>query len=389
LGAGVTPVSAPDIRSEFDVAYGELGLILLAAPLLLSMVIEGPILLASDRLRRGRVATFGLVVMGVFMIAAAAATSPWMLALGLAGWGSASGITCGVSQGALMDAYPQDRERWMTRWTLMGSLGDAATPLLIMAAAAAGMGWRTALVGAGALHLVHAVVMFSVVWERGAVPETEASGDDSEDSEDTEDAEDGDGWWAQLRAGLRNRQLLLWLGAGALCCLLDEIFVAFGAVFLRAELGATVTTQSLAFAACAVLEAVGLVVTDRLLRRFSPRHLLMASCLACAAAFLCWLGVRSRVGSIVLLAVVGLCTAPQYPICAARAYAAAPGKSGLVAAVDQLFSPLPIVAPLVIGLVADQFGVTLALLLLLAQPVGVFVLALALRPADHEPRMQG
>jgi len=36
-------------------------------------------------------------------------------------------------KGVLMDAYPKAREQWMTRWTLAGTLGDAVTPLLVIA----------------------------------------------------------------------------------------------------------------------------------------------------------------------------------------------------------------------------------------------------------------
>ena len=36
-----------------------------------------------------------------------------------------------------------------------------------------------------------------------------------------------------IRAALRNRRLLLWLTACWLCSLLDEILVAFGALYLK------------------------------------------------------------------------------------------------------------------------------------------------------------
>ncbi|HVI02903.1 MAG TPA: hypothetical protein VM869_29595, partial [Enhygromyxa sp.] len=54
LGAGLPPVSAADIRDELALAYGGAALVLLVAPMLLSLVIEGPLLLLSDRWRRDR-----------------------------------------------------------------------------------------------------------------------------------------------------------------------------------------------------------------------------------------------------------------------------------------------------------------------------------------------
>jgi fucose permease len=71
----------------------------------------------------------------------------------------------------------------------------------------------------------------------------------------------------------------------------------------------------------------------------------------------------------------GLFTAPLFPIAAAQAYRAAPGHSTRVAALMQLTAPLELFLPLVIGWVADRFGLLDALWLLALQPLGMlFVL---------------
>jgi predicted MFS family arabinose efflux permease len=370
----VAPVSAADIRDDFDVAYAGIAWMLLAAPLLLSLVVEGPLLLFSDRWKRERVATACIAAMGVCMLVAACASSAWMLALAFGAWGSIGGLGCGLCQGVLMDAYPDERERWMTRWTLMGALGDAVTPLLIIAVTAAGFGWRASLVIAGALHLIHALVLSRVR------PDAEAT-----TSEEEEDEEPRGSIWENLRAAVRDRELMLWLGASALCCLLDEILVAFGALYLRDELGAGVEVQGLAFLAAALCGALGLFLTERLLHRVDPLRLLIASSLATALVFVLWLCVRTIPASVVLLGLVGLFCAPLYPICAARAYGARPGQAGLVAALDQLFTPLPLVAPLLVGLVADRSGIVIALAILLLQPVGVALAAMLARASPPPP----
>ncbi|KIG17742.1 hypothetical protein DB30_02775 [Enhygromyxa salina] len=367
LGSGVAPLSAADIRDDLGVAYGGIALVLLVAPLLLSMLVEGPLLLLSDRWRRDRVAALCVGLMGGFMIAAACTSSAWTLALAFGAWGSASGLACGLSQGLLMDAYPEARERWMTRWTLMGAIGDMATPLLILAVASLGLGWRAGLGLAGALHLLHAVVLARVRVQPAGTDECEHDDESERDAPLLE----------RLRAGLRDRDLLMWLGACSLCCLLDEILVAFGVLFMRDELGAPIDTQAIAFAACAVGGVVGLAVTERLLPRIDGLRLLVLASLACAAAFVIWLQMRSIPASVAALFFVGFCVAPLYPICAARAYAARPGQAGLVAAIDQLFAPISLLAPLLIGLVADTIGIVVALGLLLVQPVGVGLVALA------------
>jgi predicted MFS family arabinose efflux permease len=252
----------------------------------------------------------------------------------------------------------------------MGELGDFVTPLLIIALTAAGLGWRAALVVAGALQLVHALVLSRVRLEPATAVGDAAYGDDDGDDDDARGS-----IWENLRAALRDRELMLWLGACALCCLLDDILVAFGVLFLRDELGAGVDVQALAFLVAALCGVLGLFLTDRLLHRVDPRNVLIASSLATAVVFVLWLFARTIPASVILLGLIGLFCAPLYPICAARAYAARPGQAGLVAALDQLFVPVPVLAPLLIGFVADRFGIVIALALLLLQPVGVALAA--------------
>lgn len=375
LGAGLAPVSAADIRDEFGLAYGGAALVLLVGPLLLSLLIESPLLLLSDGWRRDRMAGIALFVMGLCMLAAAVAPSAWVFALALGGWASAGGVACGVSQGALMDAFPHARERWMTRWTLMGALGDTACPALVLASVALGFGWRGALATAAIVHLAHAPLLARSM--RRLAEQSSTASDEEED-----DDEESPPLLERVRAGLRDPTLLAWLTGSALCCLLDEILVAFGAMFLRDELGADIPLQTAAFTACAIAGALGLVLTDRLLRpadpdaegstaSVDPIRLLVLASIACALALGIWLGMRTIVGSIIALALVGVFVAPLYPICAARAYAARPGEAGLVAAIDQLFTPFAVVAPIAVGLIADRFGVVVALAVLLLQPIGV------------------
>ena len=369
LGSGVTPVSAAEIRDEFEASYTGLATLLLVAPLALSLVVETPLLVLSDRWRRERVVPLGLASMGCLMLLASQASSAWLFVLAFAGWGSASGVTCGVAQGSLMHAYPEDRERWMTRWTLMGALGDASAPLLTMGTFALGWGWRGALATIGGMFVAHGVVVLS-----SGIPS--ATADPDEEGEDQVEEPE-----VPLReafaAALKDRRLLGWLSAGALCVLLDEVLVAFGTLYMRDSLGATPTEIGIAWTIEAVCAAGALLVVDRLLRRVPPIRIVLVASVLCVGALVGWLSLGSFPASVACLCLVAMFAAPAYPIAAARAYAAVPDRPGLVAAVDQLFSPITILAPLAVGLVADQWGLVTALLCLGLQPVGVVVVALA------------
>jgi hypothetical protein len=84
---------------------------------------------------------------------------------------------------------------------------------------------------------------------------------------------------------------------------------------------------------------------------------------------------------------VGATAVPLYPLAAAQAYAALPGRSGAVLAAGHLFTPLALALPFALGLAADRWGIVAALALLVAQPIGLGLLALA-APIDDRPEPQ-
>jgi MFS family permease len=371
LGSGIPVADAPTIRSQLELDYSGASWFLLTAPLLAAVVLETPLMLLSDRWPRKHMVAVGLAVMALALAVASLATSAWVLAAAFALWAAAGGTGVGVAQAALMAAFPDQRERMMTRWTLMGMLGDATTPVLLVAVAGLGGDWRIAMQLAAALHLFGAM---AVAIATIPVPATK----DDEDGDDVS-------IWTRLRQGLTNKPLLLWLGVCSLCCLLDEILVAFGTLYLRDELHATTFEQAGLVLAIAVGGGLGLVVTDRLLHRVSPMKLLAASGFSCALTFAAWLSVSLVPFSLPLAFLVGLTGAPLYPISAAQAYRMLPDRPGVVQAVDQIFAPLPIVAPLLVGWIADEVGLRSALAVLLVQPLVLGLLALVtVRKADRD-----
>jgi hypothetical protein len=72
----------------------------------------------------------------------------------------------------------------------------------------------------------------------------------------------------------------------------------------------------------------------------------------------------------------GLGAAPWYTIAQAQAYAALPGRSGTVRALQAIFAPIEIAAPLLIGVVAERWGIQAGVTMFLVAPI----LVLLLRP---------
>jgi Na+/melibiose symporter-like transporter len=312
-------------------------------------------------------AALGSCVMAFALVACAFTNSVWLFSAGFALWAVAGGLTAGVAQMALMAAHPDARERMMTRWTLFGTIGDASAPFIALVVVALGGNFRIALLVAASFHIVSACLLALASRDLGA--------DDDEGDEEGS----GEALWKRLLSALRDPALLIWLGAAALCTLLDEILVAFGTLHMRDVLDASALEQSLFVFTDAIGCAVGLVITDRLITRVHPWKILVASGCVCAVAYVAWLSTPSSTVAVVAMFFVGLGCAPLYPLTIARAYATRPDSPGVVAAADTLWSPIAVFAPLVLGFVAQHFSLATALALLLAQPLGIAVLAAILR----------
>jgi fucose permease len=181
--------------------------------------------------------------------------------------------------------------------------------------------------------------------------------------------------WQAVRAASHDRVLIGWLFGLALCNLLDELLVVFASIYVRDQLGADALWQSVTVGAFVTGGAIGLVGLDRLLTRHSEHRLMIATGIAGAVAFAMWLAAPTVWLSASLMVVVGATTAPLYPLASARAYARCPERSGVVVVAGHMFAPFVLVLPWLLGAVADRAGTLAALALLIAQPIGLVVLA--------------
>jgi MFS family permease len=183
-----------------------------------------------------------------------------------------------------------------------------------------------------------------------------------------------------VREAIRDRVLIGWLFGIALCNLLDEILIVFASLHVRDDLGASAAWQSATVGAFVAGGAIGLVALDRLLTRHSEHRLMIATGIACAVAFVAWLAAPVVWLSAVLMVPVGATAAPLFPLASAQAYARCPGRSGVVVVAGHLFAPFALAVPWLLGAVADRAGTMAALAILVAQPIGLVVLAAATSP---------
>jgi predicted MFS family arabinose efflux permease len=350
----VATAGGPEIQRDLATSYAGLTTLILLVPGLISLVLDPPLLILADRWSRRRMIAGGLAVMAIAAGAAAVSPDAITLALALAASGVAATAVVGLAEATLIDARPDARAATMTRWMLLGLLGDVAAPLLLITAGALGAGWRGASIAIAA---------------RPIPPPPPTA--------DAADADGGppEGLVATLRKTVRNRKLVVWLAVLVLCDLLDEILVVLASLHLRDVLGAGPGWRTAVIAAFVGGGAIGLVVVERLLKRIAPLRLLAACGAACTAAYVAWLCAPTPLASTVLMVAVGATAAPLYPLTSAQAYAMHTGRAGAVIAVSHLFAPVALALPWVCGAVADRFGTWVALALLLAQPLGIAVMA--------------
>jgi FSR family fosmidomycin resistance protein-like MFS transporter len=373
LVAGVPAAGSPAIQDSFATSYATTAGILLLLPALIALVLEPIVFLAADRWPRRWFIRGGLFAMAGSALACACAPGPLTLALASGLGFVASGTAVALSQATLVDLHPGARERAMTRWALMGTVGDLGGPLLLAGLAAAGLGWRTGYVVVAALVAAWATLPLP------EIPATPAAPDDDDDAS----------LWTGLRLALRERRLLLWLGAAALCDLLDEIVIVFASLHLRDDLGAGPTERAVVLSAFVVGGVIGVTATDRLLARHPPVRLLAIASAACAVTYLLWLAAPTWWLSAIGMLAVGATAAPLYPIATAQCYAALPGRSGAVNAAGHLFTPVAMLLPWLLGALADRAGTVAALAVLVAQPIGIAVIAgYAARTAASADRAQ-
>jgi MFS transporter, FSR family, fosmidomycin resistance protein len=403
LWSGVAVVAAPDVEREQGVGHGAYALLVFALPLLGAAVLEAGLALLSDRWARRRVAGLGLLVTAGALAACAFVPGRAALVVGLAVAGGASGIACAAGQAELVSGAPGAGERAMARWVLFGAVGDMLTPLLAALVLGLGGGYRAVfgLVALSALAL--AVLLGSSATngcrslERassakggrpreapssgeapspGAAPAATPSGQELVEASLIEG----------LRAGVRNRALWLWLLGAAMCTFLDEIVVALGALHAERDLGASAAASAACVTGTSIGMAVGAALTERSLLRFDAARVSIASAAASLIALAAVVAAPSVSWLALALGLLGAAAAPQYALLQARAYAALPGRPGVVNALAQVFVVVDIVGPLALGALADSLGVGVALACLCVQPLAVLIVMLISRARSSPPR---
>lgn len=349
---GAREAAWPAIRDELDLSYAQIGL-LLSVPTYASALVE-PVfgVLGDSRWRRVAVLAGG-IGMATALALVAGAPGFIVLLVAFALLFPSTGAFVSLSQATLMDLEPERREVNMTRWSIAGGVGAFTGPVLLVVFTAVGLGWRELYAAFAVLALVLttlAAATHSRAHMHAGRPSLRAA-------------------FAAVRRPLVARWLVLLEFAD----LLLDVLLGYVALYLVDEAGASAQVGSLGVAVWTGAGLVGGLGVIVLLRRVDGLRYLRASALAALVLFPAFLLVPGVPAKLGLLAVIGLVTAGWYSIPKARLYDALSGQSGAALTLGSVAGLIAGTFPLAIGLVAERYGIEMALWLLLAGPVALVV----------------
>ena len=358
LAGGTLGAALPQLRTDLGLTYGQIGA-LFAIPAVVGNLIEVPFGVLADRGLRRRLVLGGGVAFTAALVAMAGAPTYAVLLTAFVVYYPASGAFVGLSQAVLVDTDPARGEALMARWTLAGSVGVVAGPLLYATVVALGGGWR------------FAVALVALLFAGGVAAVSRVS--IAEAPHEDEAPRPG---WRDLVAAAKQRSVQAASVLLQLSDLLGDVLTSFLALYLVDEAGLGPGGAALGLAVWAGAGLVGDALAVPVLDRLDGRVVVRLSAVVAAGLYAALLLVDPLPAKLALLALLGLATAGWYPVLQARFYAALPGRSGVAVSLGSVSGILFGVVPLSLGLVAERFGLAPMMWLLLAGPL---VLVIGLR----------
>ena len=309
------------------------------------------------------IAAFGTLTLGLGVAAAAWAPNVWLLGLGLLVAGAFDAIT-DVAQNAQALRVQSARGRSIINsmhalWSL-GAVGGGG-----MAAGAIALGiplkWHLLI----SSTLLVGVSFFARSW---ALP-----GPEDEAGEQHEKAASG----ARGRIGTAIALslvalVLIAIGGG----LVEEVAFSWASLYLRNEAGAPAALAASGFIGLVGAQFIGRMVSDKLVDRFGARAVVSVAGILIAAGIGLAVGVPTVWGVCIGFALAGFGCAPTIPLAmqqADRLPGLRPG-TGLTI-VTWLMRLAFLVAPPLVGMIADASSIRVGLLVTLSGGVLVLVLA--------------
>jgi MFS transporter, FSR family, fosmidomycin resistance protein len=371
---GVREAAWPLLRADLQLSYTQVGL-LISVPGIIGNLVEPILGILADTWKR-RVLILGGGCVFIFAAAMAAASNsflPLLLAYILSY--PASGAYVSLSQAVMMDLEPERHEQNMARWTFAGSLGVVAGPLLMAGAVALGWGWRApfwAVAGFGLLVLVISWQAYRSRPEPVHAPVDSAS--PAEISAETDGAKTS--FWQGLRGAgqaLKRKEVLRWLTLLQFSELMLDTLYSFLALYLVDVAGLPAETGVLAVSIWTGVGLLGDFLLIPLIERVPGLAYLWVSAVLELILFPTFLLAPSLPIKLVALGLLGFFNSGWYSILQGQLYSSMPGQSGTVMTLGDLTGLVGQMVPLAIGLLAQRFGLSAAMWVLILGPIALLI----------------
>jgi MFS transporter, FSR family, fosmidomycin resistance protein len=356
---GIREASMPLIRDSFGLSYVQLGL-LTSIPALIASFIEPFIGLLGDGRHRRRLILLGGIFFVLELFCVAFANSYGLLLLAFIVIFPASGAFVSLSQASLMDYEPERHEQNMARWTLFGSIGVVLGPITLSAFLGAGMDWRN-------VYLFLAILSLSLLvaaWRY--LPRH---------SENSEEAAPFS--WTHLFKGafesLRKPEVLRWVILLEFGNLMMDVLLGFLALYFVDVLNMSHIEAAFAISVWSGVGLTGDFALVFLLEKFDSLRYLRFTAFLQLVLFSAFLLFGDFYTKLVLLGILGFFNAGWYSILQGRLYSALPNQSGLVLTAGNLGGLLGSIFPVMIGFIAGQWGLGLAMWAFLAGPLALIL----------------
>ncbi|MCZ2288333.1 MAG: MFS transporter [Anaerolineales bacterium] len=357
---GVGETAWPLMRDDLHLTYTQIGL-LLSLPGIIAAFIEPFIGILGDVWKRRALILAGGVFFTLSLLLASASFSFILLLSAFILFHPSSGAFVSLSQASLMDSDAKRHEQNMARWTLAGTLGVLAGPLLLGLFVYLGLGWR----GTYALLASLSTLILLLAFKRippDAFPASRPSF--------------GlllDGFRAAL-AALKRKEVWRWLLLLEFSDLMLDVLLSYLALYF---VDVARVTAWQAGVAVAFWLALGLFTDFAFIpfidRRPDSVKFLRLTAAAQMVFFPLFLLVPGFLPKLVMITFVNFFNTGWYSILQGRLYSALPGQSASLMAIGAVTTPIAKLLPLLIGFLADRFGLQAAMWLLLLGPIALLV----------------
>ncbi len=353
---GLVGAVLPSVKTDLALSYTQVGL-LLTLPGLIALAGEPLIGLLGDTRYRRALVVGGCAATGLGLWLTGIAQTFGLILTAFSIMYIASGAYVNLSQATLIDRNPVRAEQTMARWTLLGSIGVSVAPILVTAALALGYGWR-------GVYLALAIVagFYTLLLMRPRL-DLHANADAKAVS-----------LLPMLRdlvAALRRRELLRWLILTELADLMLDKLLEVTGLYFHDVAGVSVAEASGAVAILTGAGLVGNILLVPLLERVSGTRVLRVTALLVLGLYIAFLLVPSTWLRLILIGAIGFCTSGWFAILQGKTYSTLPGQSGLIVAAGSLSNVVKLLVPVVIGYIADLFGLQWAMWLLALGPLAL------------------